>query len=101
MGAHPRLGQMNSFFQDIRTIERMKQGPLSPYLDLYAQQLRSQGYAQPSARRKLQRKFLFIAIAISDARCSFTTLWSRFLELLPSGYGASAVAEFFRHLDLS
>ena len=48
----------------------------------------------------LDRKFLFIAIAISDARCSFTTLWSRFLELLPSGYGASGVAEFFRHLDL-
>ncbi len=44
---------MNHFFQHSATIQRMKQGPLGRYVDLYAQQLHSQGYAQQSARRKL------------------------------------------------
>jgi len=45
---------MNRFFQDSATIQRMKQGPLGHYIDLYAQQLHAQGYAHQSARRKLQ-----------------------------------------------
>jgi integrase/recombinase XerD len=45
---------MNRFFKDIRTIERMKQGPLGTYLVLYAAQLCAQGYARLSGRRKLQ-----------------------------------------------
>jgi integrase/recombinase XerD len=45
---------MNRFFRDIRTIERMKQGPLAGYLVLYAAQLHAQGYARLSGRRKLQ-----------------------------------------------
>jgi hypothetical protein len=45
----------------------------------------------------LQRKFLFLALEILIARTAFTTLWPRFFEVLPSGYGASGVAEFFRH----
>lgn len=54
-GDSPRLGSMNSFFQDNATIQRMERGPLAPYLGLYAQQLRSLGYAQQSGRLKLQR----------------------------------------------
>jgi len=45
---------MNRFFKDVRTIERMKQGPLAGYLVLYAAQLHAQGYARLSGRRKLQ-----------------------------------------------
>lgn len=45
---------MHRFFKDVRTIERMKQGPLGRYLRLYADQLHAQGFRRPSARRKLQ-----------------------------------------------
>jgi len=45
---------MDRFFKDVRTIERMKQGPLGRYLRLYADQLHAQGFRRPSARRKLQ-----------------------------------------------
>jgi integrase/recombinase XerD len=45
---------MNRFFKDIRTIERMKRGPLSRYITLYGDQLHAQGYRRKSARRKLQ-----------------------------------------------
>lgn len=45
---------LSAIFQDRATIQRMKQGPLGPYIDLYAHQLHAQGYAQQSARRKLQ-----------------------------------------------
>ena len=44
-------------------------------------------------------KFLLLGMANSIARCSFTTLWPRFFELLPSGYQASSIVEFSRHLD--
>jgi integrase/recombinase XerD len=45
---------MNRFFRDVRTIGRMKQGPLGRYLILYADQLHAQGYRRLSGRRKLQ-----------------------------------------------
>jgi len=54
----------------------------------------------PDGSAILDRKFLFLAMGISNARRSFKTFWPRFLELLPSGYSVSRVAEFFRHLDL-
>jgi len=45
---------MNRFFKDIRTIERMKQGPLGRYIVVHGDQLHAQGYARQSVRRKLQ-----------------------------------------------
>lgn len=45
---------MNRFFRDIRTIERMTQGPLGRYLVARADQLYAQGYGRLSGRRKLQ-----------------------------------------------
>jgi len=49
-----RKNEMNRFFKDVRTIERMRQGPLGRHLGLYADQLHAQGYRRPSGRRKLQ-----------------------------------------------
>ena len=49
----------------------------------------------------LQRKFQVLKQVIAVVKSSFATLWPRILELLPSGYNAAAVAELFRHLDLS
>ena len=45
---------MDRFFKDVRTVERMNQGPLGRYIRLYADQLHAQGFRRPSARRKLQ-----------------------------------------------
>ncbi len=45
---------MNRFFKDIRTIERMKDGPLGRYITAYAQKLHTQGFSWQSGRRKLQ-----------------------------------------------
>ena len=45
---------MNRFFKDIHTIERMKHGPLSRHLTVYADRLHAQGFARHSGRRKLQ-----------------------------------------------
>ncbi len=45
---------MNRFFKDIRTMERMKEGPLGGYIALLAEQLHAQGFARQSSRRKLQ-----------------------------------------------
>lgn len=45
---------MNRFFKDVRTIERMKRGPLGRYIILYGDQLFAHGYRKKSARRKLQ-----------------------------------------------
>ena len=45
---------MNRFFKDVRTIERMKRGPLGRYITLYGDQLHAQGYRSKSCRRKLQ-----------------------------------------------
>jgi site-specific recombinase XerD len=45
---------MNRFFKDVRTIERMKRGPLGRYITLYGDQLHAQGYRRKSCRRKLQ-----------------------------------------------
>ena len=53
------------------------------------------------ARAKLERKFQVLKQVIAVVKSSFATLWPRILELLPSGYNAAAVAELFRHLDLS
>src|SRR5260370_2521351 len=45
---------MNRFFKDVRTIERMKRGPLGPYITLYGDQLLANGYRKKSCRGKLQ-----------------------------------------------
>src|SRR5258708_1168050 len=45
---------MNRFFKDVRTIERMKRGPLGRYITLYGDQLLARGYRRKSSRRKLQ-----------------------------------------------
>jgi site-specific recombinase XerD len=45
---------MNRFFKDVRTIQRMKRGPLARYITLYGDQLHAQGYRRKSCRRKLQ-----------------------------------------------
>jgi site-specific recombinase XerD len=46
---------MNSFFEDNASLQPLMEGPLAPYLGLYAQKLRSQGYAKQTGRGKLQR----------------------------------------------
>ena len=46
--------KMNRFFKDVRTIQRMKRGPLARYIILYADQLHAQAYRRLSGRRKLQ-----------------------------------------------
>jgi hypothetical protein len=43
--------EMDRFFKDVRTIERMKQGPMGRYLRLYADQLR---ITAPAAGRTAQ-----------------------------------------------
>src|ERR1043165_2313114 len=45
---------MNRFFKDVRTIERMKRGPLGRYITLYGDELIADGYSRKSSRRKLQ-----------------------------------------------
>lgn len=45
---------MNRFFKDVRTIERMKRGPLGRYITLYGDELLAHGYRRKSCRRKLQ-----------------------------------------------
>ena len=40
---------MNLFFKDIKVIERLKEGPLGPYILSYAEQLSTEGYARQSA----------------------------------------------------
>ncbi len=45
---------MNRFFKDVRTIERMKRGPLGRYITLYGDQLLAHGFRRKSGRRKLQ-----------------------------------------------
>jgi site-specific recombinase XerD len=45
---------MNRFFTNIKTIERMKKGPLGPYLVSYAERLHAQGYTRTSGCRKLR-----------------------------------------------
>ena len=45
---------MNRFFKDVRTIERMKRGPLGRYITLYGDELLAHGFRRKSGRRKLQ-----------------------------------------------
>ena len=45
---------MNRFFKHVRTIERMKRGPLGRYITLYGDELLARGFSRKSARRKLQ-----------------------------------------------
>lgn len=45
---------MNRFFKDIRTIERMKNGPLGCHITAYAEKLHALGFSWQSGRRKLQ-----------------------------------------------
>jgi integrase/recombinase XerD len=45
---------MNTFFKKTKSLERMQQGPLGPYLVEYGEQLRSEGYAPQSGRFKIR-----------------------------------------------
>jgi site-specific recombinase XerD len=45
---------MNRFFKDVRTIERMKRGPLGRYITLYGDELLAHSFRRKSGRRKLQ-----------------------------------------------
>lgn len=45
---------MNSFFKDIGTIDRVKNGPLGCHISAYAEKLHAQGFSWQSGRRKLQ-----------------------------------------------
>jgi integrase/recombinase XerD len=45
---------MEQFFKHPQTLSRLREGPLGPYLDAFAQQLRDQGYARYSARLQLR-----------------------------------------------
>src|ERR1035441_238534 len=45
---------MNRFFKDVRTIERMKRGPLGSYITLYGDELLAHGYRRKSYLRKWQ-----------------------------------------------
>jgi integrase/recombinase XerD len=46
--------EMNRFFKDAQTIQRMERGPLGRYIILYADELIAHGYSRKSGRRKLQ-----------------------------------------------
>jgi site-specific recombinase XerD len=45
---------MNLFFKDVKVVERMKEGPLGPYIVSYAEQLHAEGYARQSACTQLR-----------------------------------------------
>jgi site-specific recombinase XerD len=45
---------MNEFFKDIKTIERMNEGPMGHYIARYAAQLHVEGYARQSGRLMLE-----------------------------------------------
>ena len=45
--------KLNQFFTFSSTIERLRQGPLSEYLDAYAASVAKQGYARHSIRRQI------------------------------------------------
>lgn len=45
---------MNLFFKDIKAIERLKGGPLGPYVLPYAEQLSTEGYARHTACMQLR-----------------------------------------------
>jgi len=45
---------MNGFFKDRKTIERMEQGPLGPYMAQYAAELHAVGYTRLTGRRMLE-----------------------------------------------
>lgn len=45
---------MEQFFKHPQTVSRLREGPLGPSLDAFAQQLRAQGYAPYSARMQLR-----------------------------------------------
>jgi len=71
---------INQFFTFSSTIERLRQGPLSEYLDAYAASVAEQGYTRHSIRRQI--------VAIADF--SWTAgLWIDFCGLV---VGSSALA---------
>ena len=74
---------MNRFFKDVRTIERMKQGPLGRYIILYGDALIAHGYRRKSCRRKLQLAADF-------------TRWLARKKILPNRVIAQHVADFLQ-----
>lgn len=45
---------MNTYYKDHRVVQRMKVGPLAPYIVAYAEHMHSEGYARKSAHRMLR-----------------------------------------------
>ncbi len=45
---------MNLIFKDPKTLQRIHEGPLGPYIDSYAADMREQGYAPPSAESQIR-----------------------------------------------
>jgi site-specific recombinase XerD len=45
---------MNLIFKDPKTLQRMHEGPLGPYMDSYAADMYKQGYARPSAQVQIR-----------------------------------------------
>jgi integrase/recombinase XerD len=45
---------MNLIFKDPETLQRMREGPLGPYVDSYAADMQQQGYASPTAEAQIR-----------------------------------------------
>ncbi len=45
---------MNLIFKDPETLQRMREGPLGPYVDSYAADMHQQGYASPTAEAQIR-----------------------------------------------
>ena len=45
---------MNLIFKDPESLHRMREGPLGPYVDSYAADMRQQGYASPTAEAQIR-----------------------------------------------
>ena len=45
---------MNLVFKDPKTLQRMHEGPLGPYMDSYAADMHQQGYATPTGKSQIR-----------------------------------------------
>lgn len=98
---------MHRFFRDVRTIQRMENGPLGGYITIYADQLRAQGFARHSIRRKLQLAADFSrwlqrnSVAVSQTTTTHVGQYLRFRKRSGLGIGLGdppAVSGFLRLL---
>jgi hypothetical protein len=45
---------MNLIFKNPKSLQRMREGPLGPYVDFYAADMHQQGYASPTAEAQIR-----------------------------------------------